>query len=232
MNMFKKLLTAVRGGANEVGEAIIDHQAIRILEQELRDAKNALNESKTNLTTIMAEKIGIDRKVNELIARIKENEGYAMKALEKQDENLAHDVAVKIAGLEHELVVQKGIMNGYESKVTNLKKLIRQAEHNIQTMEREITVIITTEKVQQANDLASSRYTGSNSALQEAMESAERIKKRQQEREDRVSAALELESEQSSQKLEDRLKAAGIIEPESSAKSVLERLKKQQHGNG
>ena len=58
MSIFKKLFTAVRGGATEVGEAIVDSQAIRILEQELRDSKTALNDAKTNLTAIMAEKMG------------------------------------------------------------------------------------------------------------------------------------------------------------------------------
>ncbi|VAW65338.1 PspA/IM30 family protein, partial [hydrothermal vent metagenome] len=82
MSIFKKLFTAVRGGATEVGEAIIDTQAIRILEQELRDSKTALNEAKTNLTAIMAEKMGIDRKVKDLGGKITEHEGYAMQALE------------------------------------------------------------------------------------------------------------------------------------------------------
>jgi len=58
MNIFKKLITAVRGGASEVGEAIVDTQAIRILEQELRDSKSALDQAKINLTAIMAEKMG------------------------------------------------------------------------------------------------------------------------------------------------------------------------------
>ena len=62
MSIFNKLLTAVRGGATEVGEAIVDSQSIRILEQEIRDSKKALNDAKTGLTSIMAEKMGVDRK--------------------------------------------------------------------------------------------------------------------------------------------------------------------------
>ena len=43
MGVLKDLFAAVKGGANEVGEAIIDANAIRILEQEIRDAENAIN---------------------------------------------------------------------------------------------------------------------------------------------------------------------------------------------
>lgn len=38
MNVWSKLLTALRGGANEMGEAVVDSQALRILDQEIRDA--------------------------------------------------------------------------------------------------------------------------------------------------------------------------------------------------
>ena len=79
MSIFKKLFTAVRGGATEVGEAIVDSQAIRILEQELRDSKIALNDAKTNLTAIMAEKMGVDRRVKDLAEKIKELWIKAMK---------------------------------------------------------------------------------------------------------------------------------------------------------
>jgi len=228
MSIFKKLFTAVRGGATEVGEAIVDSQAIRILEQELRDSKSALNDAKTNLTAIMAEKMGADRKVKEFGDKIKEHETYAIQAMDKGDEALAIDVANKIAEFEHELTIQQGICEGYASKITTLKKMIRQTERNIQAMAREISVVKTTEKVQKANELASAKFSGSNSSLKSATDSLERIKARQQKREDQSSAAMELENEEGSDDLTARLKNAGIVNSGSSASSVLERLKKKK----
>ena len=228
MSIFKKLITAVRGGATEVGEAIIDNQAIRILEQEVRDSKKAMGEAKTNLTAIMAEKMGVARKVKELNEKIKEHEGYAIQAMERDDEGLALDVANKIAEFEHELTIQQGILDGYESKVTTLKKMIRQTERNIQAMDREISVVKTTEKVQQANALAAAKFSGSTSALSSATDSLERIKARQQKREDQANAALELESDEGGDDLQARLKNAGIVDSGSSGSSILDRLRKQQ----
>ncbi len=228
MSIFKKLFTAVRGGATEVGEAIIDSQAIRILEQELRDSKKALNDAKTGLTSIMAEKMGVDRKVKELTAKITEHEAYAMQAMDKGDESLALDVANKIAEFEHELTIQQGILDGYQTKVSSLKKMIRQSERNIQAMDREVSVVKTTAKVQQANDLASAKFSGSNSSMRSATDSLERIKARQQKREDQASAAVDLESETSGDDLQARLKNAGIVDSESSGSSILDRLKKQK----
>ncbi|MCK4866386.1 MAG: PspA/IM30 family protein [Gammaproteobacteria bacterium] len=228
MSIFKKLLTAVRGGATEAGEAIIDSQAIRILEQELRDSKKALNDAKTGLTSIMAEKMGVDRKVKELTAKITEHEGYAIAAMNKGDDALALDVAEKIAEFEHDLTIQQGIRDGYETKVVSLKKMIRQTERNIQAMDREVSVVKTTAKVQKANELASSKFSGSNSSLRSATNSLERIKARQQQKEDQATAAMDLEGEQGGDDLQARLKSAGIVDSGSSGSSILDRLKKQK----
>ena len=47
-SIWSKLFTALRGGANEVGEAIVDQQALRILDQEIRDADSALSNARVN----------------------------------------------------------------------------------------------------------------------------------------------------------------------------------------
>ena len=228
MSIFRKLLTAVRGGATDVGEAIVDSQAIRILEQELRDSKKALNDAKTGLTSIMAEKMGVDRKVKELSGKITEHESYAMSAMDKGDESLALDVANKIAEFEHDLSIQQGIQEGYDAKVVSLKKMIRQTERNIQAMDREVSVVKTTAKVQKANELASAKFSGSNSSLTSATDSLERIKARQQKKEDQASAAMDFAAEDDGDDLQARLKNAGIVNSASSGSSILDRLKKQQ----
>mgnify|MGYP003958315033 CR=1 FL=1 len=230
MSIFTKLITAIRGGATEAGQAVVDTQAIRILEQELRDSKKALGDAKMGLTSIMAEKMGVDRKVKDLTSKIKEHEGYAMQAMDKGDEALALEVANKIA-FEQELNIQQGILDGYDSKVSNLKKIIRQTERNIQAMDREVSVVKTTEKVQKANDLAAAKFSGSNSSLTSATDSLERIKARQQQREDQATAAMELESDENGDDLQARLKSAGIVDSDSSGSSVLERLKKQKESS-
>ncbi len=228
MGIFNKLLSAVRGGATEVGEAIVDSQAIRILEQEIRDSKKALNDAKTGLTSIMAEKMGVDRKVKDLGEKITEHETYAIQAIDKGDESLALDIANKIAEFEHELTIQQGIRDGYDSKVASLKKMIRQSERNIQAMDREVSVVKTTAKVQKANDLASAKFSGSNSSLRSATDSLERIKERQQKREDQASAAMELHADENGDDLQAKLKNAGIVNSGNSGSSILDRLKKQK----
>ncbi|MCR7759695.1 PspA/IM30 family protein, partial [Pseudomonas aeruginosa] len=54
MTVWSKLLSALRGGANEVGEAIVDSQALRILDQEIRDADVELRKSREALASLLA----------------------------------------------------------------------------------------------------------------------------------------------------------------------------------
>ena len=40
MSILTKIFTLLRGGANEAGQAVVDANALRILDQEIRDAGN------------------------------------------------------------------------------------------------------------------------------------------------------------------------------------------------
>ena len=81
-SIWSKLFTALRGGANEVGESIVDQQALRILDQEIRDADSALANAKRELVTIMAKhKLATDR-VGEYNAKIKDLEAKALAAIQ------------------------------------------------------------------------------------------------------------------------------------------------------
>ena len=57
MTILKKLFTALKGGAREAGEAIVDANSIRIFEQEIRDAEHQLQKAKSDLTEVIAKEM-------------------------------------------------------------------------------------------------------------------------------------------------------------------------------
>ncbi len=230
MGFFSKLFTAVRGAANESGEALLDTQSMRILEQEIRDANQSLDEAKENLTKVIAQQMGVERDVKRLRKALNEYENYAMQALDKGDDTLAGEIADKIAEVENELEAQQSVLDGYKNSVSNLKRTIRDTERNVKSMAREINVVKTTTKVNKAKEVAAAQFSGSNSSLRTASDSLERIKKRQQERTDRMNAALQMQREEAGDGLQEKLKSAGIISAEASSSSVLERLKQRRAG--
>jgi len=230
MGFFSKMMTAFSGLGNEMGEAIIDTQALRILDEEMRDAKLHLDQAKENLAKVMAEQMGVEREVKQLRKRINEYEEYVMQALDKGDENLANEIATKIADLENELEAQQSVLDGYNASLTQLKQTIRNTERNIKSMQREISVVKTTEKVQEASSAAAAKFSGSNTALRSATDSLERIKKRQQKRSDQMTAAMQMQQEESGDDLQDKLRKAGIVKGNASSNAVLERLRAKRGG--
>ncbi len=228
MGFFSKLFTAVRGAASEAGDALIDPQAIRILEQEIRDSKQSLDQAKENLTKVIAQQMAVERDVKRLQKTLSEYEGYAIQALDKGDEALATEIADKIADIENELEAQQSVLNGFKNSVSNLKHTINDTERSVKSMEREINVVKTTAKVNEAKEVAAAQFSGTTSSLRNAAESLERVKKRQQERTDRMNAALQMQREEAGDGLQDKLKEAGIISANASSNSVLERLKQRR----
>ncbi len=225
MNVMKKLLTSLRGGARELGEAIVDTQAMRIFEQEIEDSKASLAEAKEGLTEIVAKKMATERKLADIKEKITENEGYAVKALEKSDEALALEVAGKIAKLEASAEEVSNELATYDQNVSILKSQIQEAEKIIAEHERELAMAKARESVQQATKSVTQTVTANDSAIGSARESLERIKQKQQSEQDKLNAGIQLRKELGGDELDNKLKAAGIKNEKHSAEDVLARLK-------
>ncbi|MCE0557863.1 MULTISPECIES: PspA/IM30 family protein [unclassified Motilimonas] len=225
MSILKKIITAVRGGAREVGEEIIDANSTRIFEQEIRDAENHLTKAKRDLTEVMAKQMQASRELERVKGEIKEHEGYVAQALSQNNEALALEVAEKIAQLEVELQEQTTSHSSYEKAALRLKDLIKKSERQLADYQRQLSMVKTTDSVQKATAAITDSFTSSNSSLLSAKESLERIKQKQAMFDDKLAAAEQLQAESGDQSLKDKLKEAGIGQQQSSANAVLERLK-------
>lgn len=228
MSIWGKVMTALKGAGNEVGEAIADSNALRILDQEIREASDQLQQSKTQLAGIMAKQKLSGQKCAELKGKIAEYEGYAMSALGQGDEALATDVATKIAEYEASLTSEQEMENSFAQSTASLKKAIADAESNLRRLKQQVDTVKATESVQKAQAACAAKHSGVNSKMATATESLERIKRRQAERAAQMEAASELSGDTAENDLQAKLKAAGITKGDANAASVLERLKARQ----
>jgi Phage shock protein A (IM30), suppresses sigma54-dependent transcription len=228
MNIWAKMITALRGGATEVGEAIVDTQALRILDQEVRDASEELHQSKDSLAAIIARQKLAEEKCQQLREQIEKHEGYASQALSKGEEGLALEVAQKIADLENQLRSEESMAQEFAASANQLREAVKQAEQNIKRLKQQVDTVKATENVQRAQAAVAERHSGSNSKLQTAMESLERIKEKQAQKSAQMKAATELAQETSEDHLQRKLEKAGIVSNGSSAQEILERLKQKK----
>ncbi len=230
MSIWAKVATAVRGGVSEAGEAIADNQALRILDQEIRDADNGLSKSKEALTGIIAKRKLADKKVEGLKSSLTEYEGYAMQALDKGDEELANEIAGKIAGLETELMAEEGVAKSFAGSESQLRKAVTHTAANLKRLKQQVDTVKATETVQKAQAAVAARHSGTGSSMRSALDSLERLKNKQAERAAKFEAASELAESTEELSLDDKLKAAGIVGGGASGGDVLARLKAKRGG--
>lgn len=206
----RKLWTAIRGAANEGIEAAADTQAIRILEQELREAREELRKSDQSLTSIMAKRKLAENKVNALQADIDKYTQHAIAASES-DEALALECAERVADLEGQLSGEQELLNGFVSSEKTLKDSIAKAKVNVRRMEQQIDQVKAVESVQKAQVAASNANVGANSKVKTALDSLDRIKEKQAMRAAELSAAEERAADESGSSLDKRLQDAGVV---------------------
>jgi len=224
MNIWSKMITALRGGVNEAGEAIIDAQALRILDQEIRDASEELNKSKDGLASLIAQQKLSEEKVTSLKADIKKNEGFILAALEKKDEALAGELATRVANFENSLETETESAKSFKEQAETLRNSIRTAEHQIKQLKQQTETVKATEAVQRAQQVVAQRHNGSNSKLRTALDSLDRIQENQKLASAKMSAAAEIAADSNQTSLDQKLQDAGIT-GSNSADDVLARMK-------
>ncbi|MDR2689459.1 MAG: PspA/IM30 family protein [Azoarcus sp.] len=225
MSVIGKLVTLLRGSARELGDSIIDANGVRIYEQELVDAREAIAKAKEELTGIMAKEMQSAREIERGRAEIARLEALAVEALDKDKENLAEEVAAKVADQEAELERQVQAHAEYALHAARLKDLIKLSEAKIREHAREVQMTRATESVYKATQSISENIGSSGSKLISAKESLERIKKRHEDLADRMVAADTLEKEFSTKALEQKLAEAGIGDEAHRKDKIMERIR-------
>lgn len=225
MGLINKIFTAIRGGAREAGESIVNANSSRIVEQEIKDAEHALEQAKRDITNVMAKEMDAKREVERLDAIIKEHEAYVLAALEKNDEKLALEISERIASFNDELTVQKHAKEVFTSHTDKLKVVINKTEKVLEGMNRQLAIVKATDSVQKATIAITDNYVSSNSSLEKARESLNKIQAQQQNTDDRITAGETIQAELNGNDLEAKLKAIGIGTNTNSALDILAKIK-------
>ena len=223
MSVWKKLVTAFKGGVTEAAESVVDNQAVRILEQEIREAKEELRKSDHARTQILAKTKLSQQKVDGFKTSIAEYEEHARKAIDT-DRQLALDCAQRVSELTEQMEAEQSYLDQFKKSETQLANNISQAKSNLRRLEQQIDMVKATESVQKAQVAVSSRHMGANSKMKTATESLQRIQEKQKLKAAELEAAEELAADESTDDLEKRLKEAGVKGGKSSAEDELSRI--------
>ncbi len=222
MGMFDKVFGAVREMFQ--GEEAEQARALALLEQEIQDSKRHIYQARESVMQLVSRQMEIEKNIKPLREAYARAEEQAMRALNRGEEALAGQQAAQMADLENEIEARRELVNSYQASIRELKQQIKNAERNVLGLEREINVIRAMDSVQKAG-----LNTERPGASEYAREALQRVRDRQQKREDEHAAALEVRRAGDEEgNLRERLKAAGLVGRDSSREDILERLRVEQ----
>ena len=224
--LMQKLTTIVRGSVRESADVIIDANAVRIFEQEICDSEASVRMAKASLTVVVAEKIKLQRQIDQCQQAIRMREEQAMQALTQQLGGLPEQLAEAIAQQEEVLEKMQSSMSHLTEQAHSLTKSLKATIHKVQSYRRELELAKATERSQQAQQALHGQYEQAGLNAVELEASLVRIKNKQQRFDDQLSAQYKVQNELSAGDLDAQLQREGIGQQDRAAQ-VLERLKAQ-----
>jgi phage shock protein A len=222
MAIWSKLFTLGRAGAHEASTAIVDRNALRILDQEIRDADTAQGKARDDLAGLVARRRILEQEVDSFRAQVAKYEASARVAVDKGNMDLARQVAQRIADLEQDVASKAPQIADMRAAEDQIHAAIAGTDRKIEQLRREVDVVKVNESVQKAQATVAASSAGSS--IGSAAQSLARIRERQMIRGEKIRAAGELEDRRTGADLDEQLRLAGILPGQSSADDVLARL--------
>ncbi len=202
-----KLWSAFKGHTNKALEDAADSQALTILDQQIREAKKDIQQCGQSLHSIAAKRKMSQNKVSALQADI---DKYSQSAAQHAESNreLALECAQRVGELDNLKVSEQSISDSYVKNENTLKSNLATAKNNLRMLEQQVDQVKATQAVQRAQIAASTHFDGGNSKVKTALDSLERIKQKQAEKEAAIDAAAELAEIETGSDLDNKLRQA------------------------
>ena len=224
MSVWGKLFTALRGGVNEAAENVADSQAMRILDQELRDADQALRQARGDLAGMMATAKRIEKRIVDNEAKEERDIASARAALDAGRDDLARGLAERVATVRAELARDEADLANMRQQQDVMLRTVKETEQRIAAMKREVEAVKATDSLQRAQKAIASSHAGVNSRLGSAVDSLGRIRDRQAQTAARLEAGDEMAALESGADLDRQLLEAGIGGKVARADDILAEL--------
>lgn len=207
MSVWRKLVTAIKGSANEAAEAVIDANLLKILDQEMREATDAIGKARDEKARMTANKIMKEKSIAEMMTEIERRTKAARTAKQQGDEALAVEIIESVLKLRDKVQADQALADQYQKTEEGMDNALKRSQSRVETLQRKIEAAKANEALLEAQKATSVNASSSNARLSNAMASLERLEQRQAYQQAALSAAEEEAQQISGEALEDRIKA-------------------------
>ena len=165
MSMLRKLSALFRGTAHDAAQGLVDANALKILDQEIRDADNAQGKARDDLAGLVARRRMAENEMASFRDQIAKYESSARTALAQGKTDLAREVAARIAELEVEINSRSPLIEDMKTAETRLRTAIAATDQKIETLRREIDIVKVNDSVQRAQTSVALNSAGAQSRI-------------------------------------------------------------------
>ncbi|KZL16814.1 PspA/IM30 family protein [Pseudovibrio axinellae] len=206
MSIWGKLFSAVKGHVNTAAENIQDSNLMVILEQEIREAKEAIAKAKDERARMTANRVLKERSVAELESEVHRRTDAARTAKSTGDEVLAVEIIESILKLKEKSISEQDLADQYKATEEKMDASIRQSQSRIENLNRKIESAKATEALIHAQKASSTSTVASNGKLASAVDSLDRLEQRQAHQQAMLEAAEQEARVDSGADLEEKIK--------------------------
>lgn len=207
MSVWKKLATAFKGHATTAAEAVVDANAMTILDQEIREASQEINKARDQRKKIMASQKMKESRIEELEGERAKMLAGAKKARDGGDLDLAREAAERVVKIDQILDQEKGLHGQFLEQAQSMQIQIKQAESRLEQLQFRVQSVKANQAALAAQKAASSSAALSGGKMATALDSLDRLEEKHSRQKAELAAAEEMEQESSGKNLEDRLAA-------------------------
>lgn len=232
MTLLRKLASLFTATLQQPVHDLLDHNAITIFEQEIRQAEEALPAARYHLASVMAERKKLEREITHLQDSLQRRLSQTQAALDKHEEALARELADQIA--EDELLLENlsRQATALQAQEATLTQRMRRAVQSIQHYRRELALAKANRHAHNALAALGSCSSDLSTRLNDMESSLQKIRHQQAHSDDMNNALDQIQAEMSGETLEKRLQAAGIASGKHDGLAVLARLRQASMAGG
>lgn len=228
MTQFNRLMTLLRGRVRASTDAVLDANALALLDQQLFDTEQALIRARRDLAALMAERTLADKQYQRAHAEQQRYESHALAALRQDNPVLAEETAGRVAELEEQCHALQGQIAGLRDREAEFRAFIAEAGQTLASLRQQQALARVSERMQRSTRT----LAGGSAGLQQRLDDSRATLARIQERQDRARAEWQahqqLDREAGHADLDARLEQAGILHGRRHAQEqILARLKEK-----
>ena len=208
--MWKKLLTAIKGNINEVGENIADSQAVTIIEQHMREAKEEVAKARVNLAKVKGKAKLNEEEIKNIKSKYREYTESSKAATEAGNEELASKINDKREELMNEYNNLESVRNQYETVISKLQSSYKEAEKRIKSDERKLDMLKGQDSLNKASASLAEGANNTNSKLADMQSTMSRFEDNVKNQSATLESLEELNDDFSGKGLDEEIAAAGL----------------------